>query len=153
MIFAAMDTPRGIYPPAIQKALDYLESQDIMNMEPGRYPIEGDRMFAVVVDVNLAEAQQIRPEAHRTYIDIQYWPQSPTRFGCFPLTGRSQVTESNPAGDVWYYQPEGDEAFLYGRPGSFAVFFPWDVHRPDIQVSGPQRIRKCVVKVDMCLMG
>lgn len=152
MIYASMDTDHRIYPAAIQKALAYLQTHDIANMEPGRYPIDGKRMFAVVVDVDLAQTDQVRPEAHKTYIDIQYWPESVTRFGFFPLTSASNVTEAQPENDVWYYHPEADEAFLCGRPNSFAVFFPWDVHRPDLQATAPQRIRKCVVKVDVGLL-
>lgn len=152
MVFAAMDTNHNIYPQAIQKALQFLKEQDIMQMEPGRYPIDGEKMFAVVVDVELAEPDAVKPEAHRAYIDIQYWPESATRFGTFPLTDASVVTEARPEHDVWYYGPEADESFLVGRPNSFAIFFPWDVHRPDLCVDKPKRIRKCVVKVDVGLV-
>ena len=39
------------------------------------------------------------------------------------------------------------------QPGSYAMFFPWDVHIPAIQVDAPAPIRKIVVKValDTCL--
>ena len=152
MVFAAMDTDHNIYPPAIQKALRFLKEHDIMQMEPGRHPIDGEKMFAVVVDVDLAEPAAVKPEAHRTYIDIQYWPESATRFGTFPLTSASVITEAKPENDVWYYKAEADESFLIGRPDSFAIFFPCDVHRPDLCVGDPKRIRKCVVKVDATLV-
>ena len=152
MIYAALKSDLTIYPPAIRRALRYLMEHDTAAMEPGRYAIEGDSMFAVVVDVDLSETEQIRPEAHRTYIDVQFWPEAPVRFGCFPLSEASRMTEARPDSDVWYYQGEPDEAFITGRPGSFAVFFPWDVHRPDLLIGAPGRIRKCVVKVAMALL-
>ena len=152
MIFAAMDTDHTIYPPAIQRALRYLREHDIAHMAPGRYAIEGDNMFAVVVDVDLAEPDAVKPEAHRTYIDIQFWPEHVTRFGTFPLTDASVVSEAKPDQDVWYYRAEADESFLIGRPNSFAIFFPSDVHRPDLCVGTPQRIRKCVVKVNTAML-
>lgn len=40
------------------------------------------------------------------------------------------------------------------QPGSYAMFFPWDVHIPAIQVGEkPAAIRKIVIKValDTCL--
>ena len=39
------------------------------------------------------------------------------------------------------------------QPGSYAMFFPWDVHIPAIQVEEPAKIRKIVIKValDTCL--
>ena len=110
-------------------------------------------MFAVVVDVDLGEIQEVKPEAHRTYIDVQYWPEAVTRFGVFLLTDSSEVLEARPDSDVWYYRAEEDESFLTGRPGSFAVFFPEDVHRPDLRAAGPARIRKCVVKVNVSLLS
>jgi len=41
-------------------------------------------------------------------------------------------------------------------PGSYAIYFPWDVHIPAIQVGdGPAAIRKIVIKVPLesCLPG
>lgn len=152
MVYAAMDSDHSIYPPAIRKALNFLKEHDITRLSPGRHPIDGENMFAVVVDVDLAETDQVKPEAHRTYIDIQYWPEHAARFGIFPLTEASVMTEADPEHDVWYYAGEADESFVTGRPGCFAVFFPWDVHRPDLSAGGPKRIRKCVVKVNVSLL-
>lgn len=152
MVYAAMNSDHSIYPQAIQTALRFLREHDIVHMAPGRYPMDGDNMFAVVVDVDLAEPSAVRPEAHRTYIDIQYWPEAATGFGTFPLTAASVVTEAKPENDVWYYEAEADESFLTGRPDSFAIFFPSDVHRPDLCLDKPARIRKCVVKVAAALL-
>lgn len=153
MIYAKMSADRSIYPEAIQKALDFLNDHDISKMEPGRYPILGDKMFAVVVDVELARTEQVKPEAHKTYIDVQYWQDHVTRFGMFPLTEASVVKEARPDNDVWYYETEADESFLVNRPNSFAIFFPSDVHRPDLCVDEPKTIRKCVVKIDVQLLA
>ncbi len=152
MIYAGMDTDLRIYPRAIQQALAFLKEHDVANMAPGKYPIQGDKMFAVVVDVQLSQTENVKPEAHKTYIDVQYWPQRPTRFGTFPLSAASVVTEAHPENDVWYYETEADESFLIGRPNHFAIFFPTDVHRPDLCVQTAETIRKCVVKVDVSLL-
>ena len=152
MIYAGMNTDLSIYPKAIQQALAFLDGHDIAHMTPGKYPIMQDKMFAVVVDVQLAETEDVKPEAHRTYIDVQYWPEQATRFGVFPLSEHSVAMEEHPENDVWYYQAEPDESFLIGRPNHFAVFFPSDVHRPDLTVHGNETIRKCVVKVAVELL-
>jgi YhcH/YjgK/YiaL family protein len=39
------------------------------------------------------------------------------------------------------------------NPGDFAIFFPSDVHRPACEVSGPETIRKVVVKVRFALFA
>ena len=153
MIYAMLDTDCSIYPEAIQEALHYLKNHDMMAMKPGKYPIHGDKMFAVVVDVELGNIYTVKPEAHRTYIDVQYWSNRAPRFGCFPLTAASNIEAENPEQDVWYYEAEVDESFVIARPGSFAIFFPEDVHRPDLCANGPECIRKCVVKIDVSLLS
>ena len=153
MIYARLDAERSIYPEALQEALSYLENHDISKMEPGKHPIKGDKMFAVVVDVALADAEAVKPEAHRTYIDLQYWQDCSTKFGIAGLTDRSVLLEEHPENDVWYYQKPEDESFVTAQPHSFAVFFPTDIHRPDVRVDGPETIRKCVVKIDRTLLG
>jgi len=35
--------------------------------------------------------------------------------------------------------------------GSFAVFFPWDIHRPACAINEPASIRKVVVKIRLSL--
>ena len=152
MIYSTIHADCSIYPAAIQRAIQYLREHDIAKIAPGRYPIEGGQMFAVVVDVQLADIEAVKPEAHERYIDVQYWPEGATRFGVFPLSNKSNVIEAQPEHDVWYYEAEADESFLIGRPGSFAIFFPTDIHRPDLQINAPEVIRKCVVKVDISLL-
>ena len=58
----------------------------------------------------------------------------------------------NPAGE---YSDEKDILFLSGVararlkmiPGSFALFYPEDAHKPNCTWDEPQRVRKVVVKV------
>ncbi len=51
--------------------------------------------------------------------------------------------------DVIFYEAVPNETDLRLTEGMYAIFFPWDVHRPGCaaRVSGP--VRKVVVKVKM----
>ena len=57
--------------------------------------------------------------------------------------------------DICFYKnnPNAREGVIEMQPGSYAMFFPWDVHIPAIQVGEPAKIRKIVIKValDTCL--
>jgi len=63
---------RTSYPEAIQKAIKYLSENDLVNMAPGRYELDGDNMILQVLDVETTERCNLRPEVHRTYIDVQF---------------------------------------------------------------------------------
>jgi len=43
-----------------------------------------------------------------------------------------------------------NENFVIVKPGEFAVFFPWEVHRPNCQAGDkPSQVKKVVLKVKM----
>lgn len=154
MVLSSLNSNREFhtYPQAIQRALAYLQSHDIDSMEPGNYPIEGEKMFAVVSDLTTRAVTEIPPEIHRKYIDVQYWQSGRERFGIAPNDGTDAVVRACPEKDVWYLEGADDESFVNTRPGSFAVFYPWDVHRPGCMTDRPETFRKCVIKVSMELL-
>ena len=51
--------------------------------------------------------------------------------------------------DTLYYQenPKSGEVMLQMTPGTYAIFFPEDVHRPFCQIDKPERVKKIVVKI------
>ena len=51
--------------------------------------------------------------------------------------------------DTIYYKenPNSEEKMLLMTPGTYAVFFPEDVHRPFCQVDEPARVKKIVIKI------
>ena len=132
--------------PEIERALEYLASTDFSALEDGKHPIEGDELFALVSTYE-TEPESVRSfEAHRRYIDIQYI-----------LSGREIIywavlQELAPKDE---YSVEKDIVFLSGTerarlqlsPGSFAVFYPQDAHKPNCTWENPQQVRKVVVKV------
>lgn len=74
MIFGNIKSNENIssYPKAIQKAIQYLKENDLVNAVPGRYELDGDNMILQVLDVETTERCNLRPEVHETYIDVQF---------------------------------------------------------------------------------
>ena len=151
MIFSSFDTADKIayYPEAIRKALDYVRNTDIKALEPGDYPIDGDRIFAKIFDLTTKPVSETHPEIHKKYIDVQFWPEGCERFGNTPYHGDGNIIQGDDAQDLYFLESVEDESFVTAKPGCFAVFFPWDAHRPGTVLDGPITFRKCVVKVSV----
>ena len=55
------------------------------------------------------------------------------------------LSEYNPDKDIIFFS--GETAQLVLEADMFAVFFPQDIHRPGMQIDGPEKVKKVVVKV------
>lgn len=137
------------YPETIVKVLQYLKYKDFINMEPGVYEIEGNDLYAQVMDANTDIVSNKRPEVHKKYIDVQYSPEGGEILGFAIDTGSNVVDEDLlETNDIKFYKEAENEIFINTKPGDFLVFFPWDVHRPACIEGKPRQIRKVVVKVN-----
>lgn len=70
--------------------------------------------------------------------------------GVYPDKGDNEILEDCLAEkDTLYYQenPQSEETMLLMTPGSYAIFFPEDVHRPFCQVKVLAKVKKIVVKM------
>jgi biofilm protein TabA len=132
--------------PRFEKAFAYLTTTDFETIKPGKYEIDGELTFALVVNDDAVPMldSTAQFECHNTYIDIQYV------FGGVETVGyKSRLTCVEPRGeydtkkDVLFYEDAPDFFFkLY--PGQFGIYFPDDVHAPMI---GEGKIRKVVMKI------
>lgn len=149
MIFSSLRStdPCTAYPDAIRKALQFVQNVDVETLEPGDYPIDGDRIYAKVFDLTTKPVEQTHPEVHQIYIDVQYWPSGSERFGIATYQGTETVVEARKSEDLYFLDGAVDESFVTARPGCFAIFFPWDAHRPGTVLDKPATFRKCVIKV------
>jgi len=130
----------------IRKALEYLETTDFSTMAPGRYAIDGDRIYAMVQEYETKPREDSRWEAHRRYTDVQYVVSGIERMGYAPL---DSLTVTAPyAEDKDVLRLDGEGSFLTVPARTFAVFFPQDAHLPGLANDAPVRVRKVVVKVE-----
>lgn len=138
----------SIISPNFRKAIDYALHTDFASMDTGRYPIDGESVFAIVNEYTTKPASECDPESHREYADIQIVISGSERFGYIPLTGQQAYAPYNPAKDVALYSIPGEDlSYIALRPGQFIIFFPSDIHQPEVFVSQPQLVRKVVLKV------
>ncbi|OOH90912.1 hypothetical protein BMT54_03695 [Pasteurellaceae bacterium 15-036681] len=136
------------YPKAIQFALEYLKNTDFDKVEVGRYQLKGDLIYVQVLDLETKPKAEIRPEVHRNYLDVQYLHSGKEKMGFAHDCGNNQIAmEYDPNRDIQLYQDAEYEGELTMQVGSFAVFFPEDVHRPACIDGEVSKIRKVVVKI------
>ncbi|WP_241568930.1 YhcH/YjgK/YiaL family protein [Rosenbergiella collisarenosi] len=149
MIFGHIDvTPSWPLPAVVKKALQFLKHTDFQALPAGKVDIDGDKMFAQVLDLTTCDLPQLQPESHRRYVDVQYLVSGEEKIGVTPDVGNYQVAESKlEQHDIQFYQSVADETFLDMVPGNYAVFFPEDIHRPACHKHGLSNIRKVVVKI------
>ncbi|ENF6095861.1 YhcH/YjgK/YiaL family protein [Salmonella enterica] len=149
MIFGHIAQPNPCrLPSAIEQALDFLRNTDFRTLEPGVVEIDGQNIFAQIIDMTTRDAAKNRPEVHRRYLDIQFLAWGEEKIGVAIDTGNNQISESLlEQRDIIFYHDSEHESFIEMIPGSYALFFPQDVHCPGCNKNIATPIRKIVVKV------
>lgn len=132
----------------ISKALEYIKQTDLKNLQPGKYDIDGENIFALVSEYETKLESEGKPEAHRKYIDVQYVISGEERMGYAPLNKQEILEPYKNENDIIFYKGENH---LSGScridEGMFAIFFPTDVHMPGINTGRTSHVKKLVIKV------
>ena len=131
----------------ITKALKYLGQNDFNNVEPGKYEIDGEDVFAIVQTYNTKPLSACKWESHKNYIDIQYMVSGQEKMGYSESTKTFVVQEYDNQKDCTIYKGTGN--YVTAEEGHFAIFFPTDIHMPSIAINIPKEVKKVVVKVSV----
>lgn len=129
----------------LKLAAQFLDTRNCQTLEPGKYEIDGDRVYALVQHYETKPREKGLWEAHRQYLDVQYMAEGSERLGYVPI-GQTEVARPYESdGDYALFAASGD--FFTLREGHFAMFAPHDVHMPGIQLETAQPVKKVVIKV------
>lgn len=139
----------------IKKAFDYIRNTDLKNLQPGRYEIDGENIFALISEYKTKSKEEGKLEAHRKYLDVQYVIEGEELMGYAPLgdpafsevsAGRQQILEPyKEENDIVFFK--GEKSFTKVSSGMFGIFFPEDVHLPGISTGNISNVKKLVIKV------
>jgi len=151
MIFGHISNPNPCtFPPAIGKALNFLRTTDFSKLETGVVEIEGRDIYAQILDLTTQHKAENRPEVHRRFIDIQFLAWGEEIIGVAADRGTNSISQSLlEERDIIFYHEMENESEMIMTPGSYAIFFPQDVHRPACIHNNVSHIRKVVVKVNI----
>jgi biofilm protein TabA len=141
------------FPAAIETALTYLRNTDFSKMEAGRYPIDGEQLFAIVQTPLTQTWESGKPEFHARYIDIQYLLEGEELIG-YAIANATRVKTHDQLAekDIAFVAPISDESVLRLTPGMFAIFYPGELHKPCRAVNAPMLIKKVVIKISKDLV-
>jgi YhcH/YjgK/YiaL family protein len=136
--------------PNFARAIDFALNTELAALETGRYDVDGDNVFAIVNEYTTKPAEECDPESHRDYADIQIMISGTERFGYTPLFGIAPTTPYDEERDVAFYSlPEEDINYIRLSPGQFIIFFPSDIHQPEVFHIRPELVKKLVLKVNV----
>ena len=142
------------YPPVIRRALAYLRETDFTKVEDGRYELEGGCMYADVHRYMTKPVEELRPEAHRRFADVQFVAEGEEYIGWCPFSPAMKATAPyDEEKDIIFFEKLEPESCFALTKGSFAILMPKDIHRPCGTIGDrPSHVTKVVVKIAMELL-
>lgn len=128
------------------KAFDFIIETDLAKIPTGKYEIEGEDVFAIIMEYQTKRISKNRLEAHKKYIDLQYIIHGNELIGISSLKDESPF-EVNNEKDYSLYQTECD--LINFNEGTFMIFYPEDIHMPGISVNKDSIVKKIVIKISI----
>jgi len=130
--------------PLFPRVFEYIHYTDLLSLAPGRYPIVGEQLFAIVEHVHGRTREVAKLECHRRYIDIQLVLEGVDEMGWKALSDCTQpVSDYSMEKDIQFFH-DAPENWIAPPPGAFCIFFPEDAHAPLV---GNDNIRKVIFKI------
>lgn len=128
----------------LKAGFDWLMTNDLVNLEPGRYELNNSSYANIQVYNTKPDAEF---EAHKKYIDIQYVAQGAELVGISNLKNCVVSQNYNEENDIEFYQSDADAQYYELHEGEFMVLFPNDIHKPSINLHKEGLVKKIVVKI------
>lgn len=142
---------QGLHPVLVE-VFDYLKENDLSKKEVGVTKLKGDDIFLQIIETSTEDIEKRRPESHREYLDVQFVIKGEEKIGITRLLEEYEVDEYIDERDLIFYKEVTNEGYIHATEGCISVFFPEDVHRPQIAVNEPEFEKKAVVKVRASLL-
>ena len=125
---------------------DFIKQVAEENLPAGKYELDGKNVYASVQEYT-SKLDSEKFEGHRDYIDIQYIISGNEKMECAEAKYCQTMTAYNPEKDVEFFTCGGMKASMEFEAGSFAIFFPRDIHKPGVMLHEQVPVKKVVVKV------
>jgi len=128
------------------KAFAYLKTTDFSTIQPGRYPIDGTDVYAVITLGPGKSPDTTLWESHRNYEDIHYVISGKEQLGIIPLTQAKVLQPYDSAKDLAHYTAKGK--YYVATPGTFYIVTTEEAHRPGLKANGYDGdVKKLYIKI------
>lgn len=131
--------------PGVKKALNYIKNTNFNDLPMGKHEIEGNDLFVIFKEYQTKQVDGNLLESHLKYIDVQYIVDGVEQMGVTMHTGQEPEKEYDAVDDYVLFDEPYDVITV--TKGMFAIFFPDDIHMPDITTGVPSQVKKAVIKV------
>lgn len=138
MIISSLTSPNfkvGL-PKVIAEVCDYLNTLDLNALENGRHDIN-DQIYMNVMEPETAEPSSKKAELHHEYLDVQVLIRGTENIevgATYP--NLSKYEDYNEADDYQLCADIDDKFTVTMKPKMFAVFYPYEPHKPCCVVNG-----------------
>lgn len=138
MIISSLTNPNfkvGL-PKVIAEVCDYLNTLDLNALENGRHDIN-DQIYMNVMEPETAEPSSKKAELHHEYLDVQVLIRGTENIevgATYP--NLSKYEDYNEADDYQLCADIDDKFTVTMKPKMFAVFYPYEPHKPCCVVNG-----------------
>lgn len=131
--------------PLFKKAFEYLCSSDFTKIENGSYELDGKNLIAIVNSYQTEPSAQRVWEGHQKYIDIQLVSKGIENMGYSPIHLAKELQAYNDENDFTKFDASGLEITV--PAGYFTIFYPTDIHKPNLIHTSSTEVKKVVMKV------
>lgn len=129
----------------LDKAIDFILSNDILSLEHGRNEIDGDNVFINRFSYTCKKEEDCFLEGHKDYLDIHLVLEGQELFGYSDVSDLTVASEYDKDNDFIKYNGEVN-TYCKSTVGDFIITFPEDAHMPNISIND-DFVEKAVCKV------
>ena len=135
-------------PAYFEKAFEYYKNNDLLKLAPGKYPVDGENVFATISEYNTQDASDRKWENHKKYIDIQILLSGKEIMSKAPYAEATPDIPYNETKDIEFRKATNGKSYV-AEPGTFFMFFPCDSHMPNQNPTTGEvvKVKKVVFKV------
>ncbi len=144
------------FPDSVKEGIRFLKTADLDNLPLGTTKIDGDRVYANVMEYETHAAGEEISESHKRYYDIQCVIRGREMQACIPYSAGLPVkVPYNKEEDYALYTPAAMPFWADGsdfptkitvHEKELTIFAPGEVHTSGICPEEPEKIFKVVVK-------
>ncbi len=127
------------------RAFWWLRHTDLATLPAGRYPIDGDDVYATISDGPPKMIDTTEWESHRNFEDIHYVISGCEQIGIIPVGKAKLLRPYEAEKDLASYSAKGK--YYPGNPGRFYIVTTEEAHRPGLKADGCDHLKKLYIKV------
>lgn len=142
-----------ILPSVIREVLDLLKRINFKDLENGKYEILKNKIYLIINEYYTKKPEEKKAEQHKIQIDVQYIISGKECIGIGYDNNDNEILDNYDLNkDRISFKTVKNENHIVLQEGMYAIFFPTDIHRPELNIGGKQKVKKVVVKIDKSLL-